>query len=135
MYFFSGRLANGQASVCSASTSPTTYPVSAAQIHSAPCLQISAYRLRNNRRSALQRIVWGVAANDERLRLINLVLEPCAAALADLITGVFALATMPSKPNSLINGISSAGLYQAYLTIQEEYASLGRRLYHSAARV
>ena len=58
----------------------------------------------------VQRVVWSVSADHERLRLVHLVLEPRAGALAGLVTGVFTLCDYASKLNSFTSGINSAGV-------------------------
>jgi hypothetical protein len=65
----------------------------------------------------IQRIVWRVAANHESLRLVELVLQPCAGSLADLVARILALCDDVLKPK-LFNywGLVWQGLCRAYLT-------------------
>jgi hypothetical protein len=90
--FFSGRLANGQASIprcfsfahtsrLSRGTKPFAYLTDKDEL--------VAFVVADDQR--VQRVVWGVAANNKCLRLVNLELELCTAALARLVTGIFAL--------------------------------------------
>jgi Arm DNA-binding domain len=51
--------------------------------------QLIAFVVANDQ--CIQRVVWCVAANDERLRLVHLVFEPCTAAFPGLVTGVLTL--------------------------------------------
>ena len=46
----------------------------------------------------IERIVWRVSADHERLCLVNLVLEPGTAALTGLVAGVPSLGDDPLKP-------------------------------------
>ena len=81
--FFSGRLAKGCYQSGGASTSPRPHNVSAAQTRS--------HLAHKHQLVAFVVAVWRVAANNEALRFVDLVLDPRTAALADLVTGILAL--------------------------------------------
>jgi hypothetical protein len=74
----------------------TTQPRDKAISHFACEDQLIAFVVVDDQR--VQRVVWRVTPNDERLRLIDLVFQPSPTALAEFITGVLALSDNPLEP-------------------------------------
>jgi hypothetical protein len=58
----------------------------------------------------VKRITRCVAANDELLPPVDLVLDPCAGSLTGFVNRSLRLATIPSNPNSLATRTSSLGV-------------------------
>ena len=77
----------------------------------------------------MQRVVWRVPGNHERLCLVDVVLEPGAGSLADLVTGVSALCDDAFKTQTL----SQVGSAQLGSSSVSDKPIIGVRLFSSAA--
>ena len=96
----------------------TTKPGHEAVSHFAGKHQLVTFIVADDQR--IQRVVWGVAADNERLPLVHLVFEPRAAAFARLVAGVLALGYHAFKPElfhkrNQLGWCGVDGLRQAYV--------------------
>ena len=74
----------GKRQFVSASTLPRPHPAGEGQSRCRPYLQISASHHREPTIS-IERVAWRLAADHERLRLVDLVFDPRTASLPGLV--------------------------------------------------